>query len=242
MIVAPIVTFELKHPSTDAALLALTSTNLNLLTRENAREVYLRVRAAAEGGSAFAMCMCANWPDVHGEGKVIDSDRFRWSERAARTGYPPGLFELAVCFEKGIGIPADMGKARDLYERSSQGNFGLATHRLARAYMDGDFGDQDAAMAVNLMERSYEQGEAMAAFCLAEWFESGQRVPRNLGAAVTWYERASQGGDVFATQRLQVAYSLGELGLPRDASIANKYEMLLLKQIRIASPDSAPPT
>lgn len=240
MIAAPIITFELKHPSTDASLLALTGKPLGELTLDQAREVYRRVRVAADGGSAFAMCLCANWPDVHGQGKVSDSDRHRWSERAARSGYPPGLFELAVCFEQGIGVPANFAKALELYEKSSQGGFGSASHRLARAHMDGNFGTQGAAKAVHFMERAFEQGEAMAALYLGQWFEAGQKVPRSPSAALAWYERASLGGDFFATHRLQKAYLLGELGLPRDASMARKYELLLTKQARFEPPDVAP--
>jgi Sel1 repeat len=242
MITAPIVTFEMRHPSTVGAPLALLTPPLGELTPDEAREAYRRVRGAADGGSAFAMCLCANWPDVHGQGKVTDSDRYQWSERAARTGYPPGLFELAVCFEKGIGVPADMGSAQKLYKLSSDGGFGFATHRLAKAYIDGDFGTRDAALAVHLMERSYEEGEALAALALGEWFESGERVPRNVGAAVSWYERASQGGDFFATYRLHVAYSQGELGLPRDGIMAKKYQTLIGEQTKIKRPYISPGT
>lgn len=213
---------------------------LDELSPDDAGNVYRRVRAAADGGSGFAMCLCAHWPDVHGQGKVADTDRYHWSERAAQTGYPPGLFELAVCFEKGIGVPADIGRARELYERSSQGGFGFATHRLARAYMEGNFGAQDPALAVHLMERSFEQGEPTAAFYLGKWFESAHGVLGNPKVAVSWYERASEGGYVIATLRLLRAYSRGELGLPRDASLAERYERLVSEQTKMEAPNILP--
>jgi hypothetical protein len=242
LITAPIVAYELKHPSVDGALLALCSLPLGGFTSDESREAYRRVRAAADGGSGFAMCMCAHWPNVHGQGKVTDSDRYQWSERAAQSGYPPGLFELAVCFEEGIGVPADIGRARELYELSSQGGFGFATHRLARAHMEGTFGTQDAALAVHLMERSHEQGEPMAAFYLGQWFESARGVLTNPYVAVSWYERASVAGNVLATLRLMRAYSRGELGLPRDTNLAKKYERLVLEQTKIDAPGVLPQT
>jgi TPR repeat protein len=235
------VTFELRHGSADPSLMSLAQVDLSSLSGDESREAYMRARSAAETGSAFAMCLCARWPDTHGRGKPTDNERYTWAERAAATKYPPGLFELGLCFEKGIGVPRDLAKARELYEESSTGGFGLASHRLGTAYVDGQFGEMDARKAVDFMKLAVEQGEPLAALQLGRWFESEGNVSRDLPASVRWYELASEMGDFFATQRLQLAYTLGELGLPRDGSMAKRYEARLFEQTKMGTRgDSSP--
>lgn len=231
----PIVTFESRHPSSDAALVALSSANLSAISKGEAHEVYLKVLRAAEDGSAFAMCLCATWPYVHGQDKVPDAERHHWANRAAQSGYPPGLCELAVCFERGIGVPRDLHRAVELYRQSEAGGFGLAAYRLGIGYKEGRFGPVDVAAAVQLMERAYEQGEPLGALDLGRWFESGEGVPQNPAAAVRWYEHASEMGNFFATHRLQMAYALGQLGLPRDPKRAAQYESTFDAQTTIPS-------
>jgi TPR repeat protein len=235
MIASPIVTFELRHGTTDASLVELSAVNLKSLNADQAHKVHLQVRSAAEKGSPFAMCLCARWPATHGRDKPTDKERFSWAGRAALTDYPPGLFELGLCFEKGIGAPLDLARALTLYERSSAGGFGFASHRLGIAYMDGHFGTVDAPRAIALMELAYQQGEAFGALQLGQWLEAKDGVTADLAAAASWYERASEMGNFFATQRLQMAYMLGELGLPRDANMAKRYEARLIDQTEVTS-------
>jgi len=56
---SPIVMFELRHGTPDLPLIKISGVNLSTLSNEESGEVYMRVRSAAEKGSAFAMCLCA---------------------------------------------------------------------------------------------------------------------------------------------------------------------------------------
>jgi hypothetical protein len=227
------VIFELRRGSPDLPLLTIASSSLSTLSMDESREAYSRVKIAAEGGSAFAMCLLATWPDIHGRGRLTDSERYVWAERAARCGYPPGLFELGICLEKGIGVPMDLQKAWALFERSAAGGFGFAAHRLGTGYMDGLRGFVDAPKAVHFMELACEHGESLGALYLGQWFESGEGVMKDLPTAVRWYERASDMGSFFATHRMQMAYVAGDLGLPRDTNLAKHYEARLFEQTKV---------
>jgi len=231
MISNPIVIFELSSGSPDPFLLTVARTDLATLTADQASEMYMRVvRSAVETGSAFAMCLCATWPDKMRRERLTDEERYSWAERAAQCNYPPGLFDWGMCFEKGTGVPVDMTKAHALYERSAAGGFGFAAHRLGMGYMEGHFGAVDASKAIHFMELACEQGEPLGALFLAQWFESGEGVTKNWPTSVRWYERASALGNFFATHRLHLAYMTGNLGLPRDAISAKRYEDILFQQ------------
>ena len=232
----PIAVFERKHPTVDSSLLKVATMNLATLSPLDEKKQYLRMKQAAEDGSAFAMCMCANWPNVHGRGRTPEIEYYRWSEAAAQLGYPPGLYMLAECFEKAIGVDKDLKKALDLYERSSEGGFAFAIFRLGRAYMDGALGVKDTERAIHLVERAYLEGEGMAAHQMGEWYESGEGLTKDLAIAAMWYERASEMGEMFSTLRLQMAYVLGNLGMPRDAAIASRYEARLREQTNPSEP------
>jgi TPR repeat protein len=137
---------------------------------------------------------------------------------------------LAFCLQKGIGVQKDLTRAQELYEHSGAAGYGFAAYRLGMAFIQGEYGFIDSQRAVRLMERAYALGEPRGASALAQWFESGERVERDPAAAVSWLERASELGDFTATHRLQLAYMLGDLGLPRDPIKIKEYETRFYEQ------------
>jgi TPR repeat protein len=233
------MTFESRHPTADAQLVELSSVDMAKLSDEEAQANHLRVLNAAQSGSAFAMCICATWPGKQGRHKPTDEERYYWAERAARTNYPPGLFELGRCYETGVGTRVDLEEAQALYSRSATTGYGLAAYRLGEAFIGGQFGVLDAPKAVSFMEMACHLGESLGALTLAQWLESGESVKQDLAAAIAWYEQASAMGSFFATHRLQLAYMRGELGLTRDLEKARLYETRFLEQTDVGSPHAA---
>lgn len=233
----PIKAFETRHNVSNASIRALASRKLSGLSDDRAWDIYLAVRRAADEGSQLAMLLCAIWPEGHRGPAQTEVERYRWVERAGE--YPPALFELARRLEKGVGVQRNLKKALEFYERSAAGGFGLAAHRLGSAHMDGDLGTVDAPKALGYMEQAYHDGESLGALTLAQWFESGRQVIRNIPAAVRWYQKASEMGNFFATHRLQMAYTLGELGLPRDPELVKRYQSAFNAQTDITVEDES---
>jgi TPR repeat protein len=104
--------------------------------------------------------------------------------------------------------------------------------------MDGDLGPADVPNALRYMEQAYHDGESLGALTLAQRFESGRQVIPNMPVAVRWYQKASEMGNFFATHRLQVAYTLGELGLPRDPELATRYQSAFNAQTDTTAEDA----
>ena len=233
MIRNPIVTFELNHGTADASLLQLSEARINSLSEAELHEVYVRMCEAARRGSVFAMCMCSTWRDVNGRPELSAEERYAWAERAAETGYAPGVYQLGFCYQNGIGVSKDLARSQELYEQAAAAGFGFAAYRLGMAFMEGTLGPVSAQKAVHFMERAHELGEASGALALGSWFESGERLAPDSNAARLWYERASQLGDFTASHRLQQAYTLGELGVARDLSKAKHYELLVFSQTEL---------
>jgi len=227
MLPDPLMAYAARSGVTEPELLQLAESRFN---REEAGNVFRRFLDAATAGSPFAMCICArSFRNGRGTEKSEQS-AFVWAEKAAQTGFAPGLFELGECFEHGIGTPTDVDRAVKLYELAADAGFGFAAHRLGAGYYSGLFGTTDVPRAIAYMERADQLGDAHGAADLAEWYESGAKVPRDYVAAVRWYKRAAELGDPFSSQRLQMAHSQGELGLPRDAALAREYEKLFMEQ------------
>jgi TPR repeat protein len=235
MIRSPVVMFELSQPTADASLIALAESRLSTLSEKEAHEVFLRVREAADAGSPFAMCACAQWRKAGGQSELSDIERYGWAARAASTGYPPGLCELAYLTENGLGVAKNPARALELYESAVASGYGFAAFQIGMAFSRGALGNVDVPRAIRFMERACELGEPRAALALGQWFESGEMVGPDHVKALSWYERASALGDAAATFRLHQAYLFGELGASRDAAIARGYETLFREQLE-ASP------
>lgn len=155
----PLTAYVSRHGGVENRLIELAESKYEPSTAEDAFNQFVE---AAMAGSSFAMCICSRLLR-EGRGTSQSAEQaLLWAERAAHTGFAPGVYELARCYEYGVGVDPDVRKA---------------------------------------------------------------------GAAVLWYERASELGDPFASVRLQFAYSIGQLGLPKNPELARQYEELSKQQI-----------
>src|SRR6185503_844027 len=230
MIRNPIVKFEIAQGAAESSLIQLAEARLNHLSENELHDVYVRMREAAERGSLFAMCMCSTWRASKQRPEPSAGERFDWAKLAAEAGYAPGLYQLGFCYQNEIGVARDLVRSQELYERALAAGFSFAAYHLGMSFMEGTLGSIDVQKAVRFMERAYELGEASGALALGSWFETGERLAPDSHAAAGWYERASALGDFTASHRLQQAYTLGELGLARDATKAKQYEQLVFAQ------------
>lgn len=88
---------------------------------------------AAEQGFADAELSLSNWY-LEGSPGVLapsDYDAFLWAKRAADRQHPRAYYVLGHYFERGIGVPRDMERAKCLYELAKQAGYERAAKRLA---------------------------------------------------------------------------------------------------------------
>lgn len=223
--------FASRSGAVDPELARISAVDAREWDETAARKAYETVLAAADKGSPYAMSICVRFCE-RGWGRSLSNDEaFRWAKMAASAGFAPGSFELGACYERGIGVSKDLDEARKHYEDAAEGGFGYAAHHLALLHHSGAFGARDAPRAIQYALRAYDLGEIMSAAEIARWYEDGDGVVKNETEAVKWYEIASSHGDFFASNRLSLAYALGELGLPKDPDLARKYVALGAMQV-----------
>ena len=72
---------------------------------------------------------------------------FEWYKKSAAGGYKHALFNLARCYEIGIGTDEDLEKARHLYLKFAEEGEPAGLHSLGRIYSRGIYGNPDLVQA-----------------------------------------------------------------------------------------------
>ncbi|MGH9427817.1 MAG: tetratricopeptide repeat protein [Terriglobia bacterium] len=172
--------------------------------------------SAAASGNTFAMCRLS----VHysnPESAAFSPERaLALARQAADLDFAPGHFLVGWYLEIGFGAAKDLLSARDHYELSAKGGYGVAALHLAEAMEDGRFGTLDSRAVIDFLSRAAFEGDSACAMRLGSWSERGNHVVQDIETARKWYERASDHGSTLGSLRLARAYANGELGLRRD--------------------------
>ncbi|MCX7888800.1 MAG: caspase family protein [Rhodobacteraceae bacterium] len=109
-----------------------------------------------------------------------DSDRYdpaaaaRLLTRSAAQGDPEAQFQLARLYEKGIGVPGDLDRARTLYEAAAAQDYADAINELGFFYFNGAIGlPIDQARALELFRRAADLRQPEAMFNMASFIDDG---------------------------------------------------------------------
>lgn len=121
----------------------------------------------------------------YGDGSV-NSDKeeaLEWLQKSAAKNFAPAQNDLGRMYEKGEGVPIDIGKAYELFRKSAEKNYAEAQFNLGWMYEFGDpFGDPlgivkaDAIQAVKWLTLAGDQGHLSALYNLAIMYEHGVGV------------------------------------------------------------------
>jgi TPR repeat protein len=77
-------------------------------------------RKAADQGKADAQFKLGYFHTVGGGGLARDlAEAARWYEKAVAQNQPGALYNLAVCFERGLGVTCDESRALSLYKKAA---------------------------------------------------------------------------------------------------------------------------
>jgi TPR repeat protein len=134
----------------------------------------------------------------------------------AEEGDPAAQRNLGHMYRKGLGVPKDLAKAAEWYERAAESGFARAQANLASLYLRGDGVSQDYYEAAKWFDRAARQGHAIAQFNLGLMYERGLGVPRSKEKAFGWYYQAARAGHTRAAEKLAglVSSSPGPGGAP----------------------------
>jgi TPR repeat protein len=115
-----------------------------------------------------------------------------------------------------------------MYAAAAEAGYRPAATHLATAYSEGRLGNVVGRKAADYAALAANMGDSAAAHMLGEWYEHGTNVQQDDSQAVLWYDKAARLGNPVACLRLNMAYSLGQLGLSPDSTMADEYKRLAL--------------
>ena len=123
--------------------------------------------------------------------------------------------KLGWLYQSGRGVPKDLSKAAELYQKAAdQGNAG-AQNSLGWLYEDGRGVPKNMGKEAELYRKAADHGNAFAQNNLGRLYEDGQGVPKDLSKAAELYQKAADQGNAFAQNNLGWLYENAE-GVPKD--------------------------
>jgi len=127
-------------------------------------------------------------------------------------------YRLGVQYEYGRGVPKDLGRAAEFFQKAADQGNADAQFWLGSLYQFGGPGQgvpKDLEKAVVLYQKAADQGQRVAQLNLGTCYRKGEGVPKDLRKAAELYQKAADQGMVAAQSGLGELYESGE-GVPKD--------------------------
>jgi TPR repeat protein len=139
--------------------------------------------------------------------------------QSADQGNANAQFNLGKRYENGEGVPKDLSKAAELYQKAADQGYAPAQQGLGYLYKFGQGVPQDLGKARELFQKAADQEYAAAQNSLGYLYQYGEGVPTDPGKARELYQKAADQGHADAQYRLGLLYEYGE-GVPKDSGKA----------------------
>ena len=117
------------------------------------------------------------------------ADSVALAQKAAEQGNGDGIWTLALAYEHGRGVEADVEKAVEYYRKGAELGHAPSQHSLGCYYMRGDGVEEDHGKGFALMMDSANQGYALAVQGVANCYQFGHGVEEDMKLAIEWYEK-----------------------------------------------------
>ena len=126
-------------------------------------------------------------------------------------GHPSAQNNLAVMYNKGIGIHANQTIAEQLFSSSALNSNINAQVNLGKFYEHGMNGIPNYAKAVKWYKAAADQGEPKAQYYLARMYFNGYGITANRNDAFNLYLSSAKQGEKRAKAALRLQYGLVEI-------------------------------
>lgn len=185
----------------------------------------IRMRAT---GKLFLMLMFITAVGACGESspppskqEIVPSaeDRLAQLKKQADSGDVDAQYNLGVMYNKGEGVPKDVAKAVEWWQKAAAQGQAAAQHLLGLMCAKGEGVQKNSVKAVEWFQKAAAQGDADAQNNLARMYYLGEGIPKDVAKAAEWVQKAAEQGVAMAQARLGGMYEDGE-GVPKDASKA----------------------
>ncbi|MFI4963361.1 MAG: tetratricopeptide repeat protein, partial [Legionellales bacterium] len=150
--------------------------------------------------------------------------------QAAEIGYPQGVYNMALMYLYGKGVPVDYPKAKVLLTDASNKGVSEALTQLGSMSFYGLGQPRNDQDALSWYKKAADLGNTNALYELGVLSETGVAAKLNLQEALKYYQAASDKGNVKAMLALARMYQYG-LGVDKDLKrSAEMYQKLADRQ------------
>ena len=196
-------------------LLSLENDDLNLLNR------------AADAGNVQAMNAWGNYLVTRAVSETADRGEvnrtlgraFDYFKNAADQDDANGIYNVGMCYLRGLGMPKDDKKAFDCFRRAAEKEHPAAINNIGLFFREGRVVPKDLEMSAQWFEKSasYDNAYGLLNFALA--LQNGEGVAQDEARAAQLLAKAADGGCVEAIDAYGVALWKGR-GVKKDAEAA----------------------
>jgi TPR repeat protein len=137
-------------------------------------------------------------------------------QKSAGAGHAEAEYKLAVCYQKGTGVPHDNAKAFALMRQSAEQGYAPAEGQLGYYYGIGLGVTNDPVQALNWYRKAADQGNAAAQFGMGNIYSTGRGVTRDMDQAIRWWRKAADQNYAKAQYTLGELYLYGDHGSPTN--------------------------
>jgi len=161
--------------------------------------------------------VAANDAPSQDRAKALMVTAFAQFKRAAATGDANGLYNLGMCYWRGLGTPRDDSSAFECFRASATKGHPEAINNIGGFFREGIIVPKDAGMSARWFAKSATYDNPFGHYNYALALRRGEGVARDPAAAAKHLRKAADGGCVEAINTLGIALSKGD-GLPKDAT------------------------
>jgi len=145
----------------------------------------------------------------------------RW-EQAAEEGNCRAMVLVGDCYEEGVGVPRDYGKAMRWYRKAADAGNASAMRDIGGLYLGGLGVSQDYTEAMKWFRKAADAGDTDAMCLIGVLYQNGWGVSQDYTEAKKWYRKAADAGNAAAMRNIGWLYQNG-WGVSQDYTEAKKW-------------------
>lgn len=168
----------------------------------------------AEGGDVYAQGALAEYYESVGESSGA-AKAFALNLAAARGGFPPSEFRLALAYRFGSGVEKNSEQFLFWLQKAAEHGVPFARRCLGELYRDGESVKKDPARAAEWFRRAVMTDDVPARHELGFAYLHGRGVPVNPAEAVACFTVAADAGWTPSMKELGVCYYRGPCRVDR---------------------------
>ena len=181
------------------------------------------LRRAAEGGNIQAMNAWGAYLVTHASGATSANDlvkAFGYFKSAADRDDANGLYNLGMCYLRGLGTQRDEQAAFGFLHRAAEMGHPEAMNCIGLFYREGWVGGTNLKVSVEWFEKSADHGNAFGQFNLARALQNGEGTAKDVARAAELLDMAACCEGVAAVEACSIALWQGRGGREGAAATA----------------------